>query len=194
MKKIFDKKIIFSFIFGILLCSGIVYGVNTYQSETIQYSSTDASWKVNNVNEAINDLYIKNNELKNEYQQKLKNGHIAAVYVGCSNNTAWENYNPVYVDSQLGTYSSDGVYTLKYDGDYQMYSAGTSTDYSNLSGKGNTGGGRFLVNGDEFFTNSFTSSGYVHQAFTLKAGDKIRWQIYGTLDYCAFVTGILYKL
>ena len=61
MKKIFDKKILFSFVLGILVCGGIVYGVNTYESETIQYSPTDSSWTVNNVSDALNDLYLNKN-------------------------------------------------------------------------------------------------------------------------------------
>ena len=46
---------------GILVCGGIVYGTNVYQSSTIEYSPTDTSWEVSNVNEALNDLYTKIN-------------------------------------------------------------------------------------------------------------------------------------
>lgn len=53
----FIKNNIFGFILGIILCSGIIYGANTYESNSIEYSPTDASWDVNNVGEALNGLY-----------------------------------------------------------------------------------------------------------------------------------------
>ena len=59
------KNNIFGFILGIILCSGIVYGVNIYESNTIKYSPTDTSWNVSNVNEAINSLYNMKTELNN---------------------------------------------------------------------------------------------------------------------------------
>ena len=65
MKKIFDKKTIFSFVLGIILCSGIVYGANVYHSSSIEYSPTDSSWEVKNVNDALNSLYSMKTELDN---------------------------------------------------------------------------------------------------------------------------------
>jgi len=61
MKKII-KNNIFGFILGIILCSGIVYGVNLYKSEDIQYQPSDESWNVSNVSDALNDLYENNDE------------------------------------------------------------------------------------------------------------------------------------
>jgi len=58
------KNNLFGFILGILLCGGIVYGVNIYESNDIEYSPTDASWEVNNVNEAINSLHNMVTELE----------------------------------------------------------------------------------------------------------------------------------
>lgn len=65
MKKLFDKKVLFSFFSGILVCSGIVYGANQYQSNGIEYTPTDNNWKVSNVNDAINSLYSMKTELDN---------------------------------------------------------------------------------------------------------------------------------
>ena len=55
MKK-FIKNNIFGFILGIILCSGIVYAAS-YYAKDISYEPTDASWEVNNVSEALNDLH-----------------------------------------------------------------------------------------------------------------------------------------
>jgi len=65
MKKIINKSSIFTFILGILFCNGIIYGVNLYKSEDIQYTPTDNSWEVDNVNDALNDLYNIKKELDN---------------------------------------------------------------------------------------------------------------------------------
>ena len=59
MKKILIGIIIGGIVFG---CLGI-YGANIYESNSIEYNPTDASWEVNNVNDAINDLYDTKNEL-----------------------------------------------------------------------------------------------------------------------------------
>ena len=57
---------LFSFIFGGIIFGSIgIYGANVYQSNTIEYSPTDTSWEVNNVNEAINSLYSMKTELDN---------------------------------------------------------------------------------------------------------------------------------
>jgi len=58
------KNNIFGFILGILLCGGIVYGAKIYESNTIEYSPTDASWEVNNVDAAINSLHNTVTELE----------------------------------------------------------------------------------------------------------------------------------
>jgi len=59
------RKIILGFILGGIICSGIIYGATLYKSEDIQYSPTDSSWEVSNVNEAINNLYSMKQELYN---------------------------------------------------------------------------------------------------------------------------------
>ena len=50
------KKIIIGITIGIILCSGIVYAVN-YKAEEISY--TKEGWEVDNVNEALDNLYDK---------------------------------------------------------------------------------------------------------------------------------------
>ena len=49
------KNNLFGFILGIILCSGIVYGVNLYNATDISYNNNKTN--VENVNEALNDLY-----------------------------------------------------------------------------------------------------------------------------------------
>jgi len=62
----FKHNTLFGFILGGIIfgCIGI-YGANVYQSNTIEYSPTDESWSVSNVNEAINSLYSMKTELDN---------------------------------------------------------------------------------------------------------------------------------
>jgi len=59
------KKFILGTIVGIMLCGGIVYGLNVYESNSIKYSPTDAGWEVSNVSDAINSLYSMKTELDN---------------------------------------------------------------------------------------------------------------------------------
>jgi len=56
MKKILKNNLP-GFILGIILCSGVIYGVNLYKSEDIQYQPSDDSWEVSNVSDALNSLY-----------------------------------------------------------------------------------------------------------------------------------------
>jgi len=59
MKKILKNKIILMIILCVLSCGIGITASNIYQSNSIEYSPTDSSWEVSNVNEALNDLYEK---------------------------------------------------------------------------------------------------------------------------------------
>ena len=63
MKKTFLTNML-SFIIGGLIFGGVVYAAN-YYAKDISYEPSDASWEVNNVNEAINSLYNNVTELEN---------------------------------------------------------------------------------------------------------------------------------
>lgn len=58
MKKIINS--LFMFILGGIIFGSIVYAT-TYYANDVTYTPTDANWEVNNVNDALNDLYKKNN-------------------------------------------------------------------------------------------------------------------------------------
>ena len=58
------KKALIGFILGGIIFGSIgIYGANAYQSNAIEYSPTDTSWGVTNVNDAINSLYSMKKEL-----------------------------------------------------------------------------------------------------------------------------------
>lgn len=66
MKKIFNKKTIFTILVAITICLGwIVIAATIYRVNTIEYTPTDSSWNVSNVNETINSLYDIKKELDN---------------------------------------------------------------------------------------------------------------------------------
>ena len=69
MKKAINKlksNSLFTFILGGILFGSIgIYGINEYNSNSIEYSPTDENWEVSNVNEAINSLYSMKTELDN---------------------------------------------------------------------------------------------------------------------------------
>lgn len=56
---------LFGFILGGIMFGSIVYGVNSYKSNEVEYSPTDNNWKVSNVGDAINSLYSMKTELDN---------------------------------------------------------------------------------------------------------------------------------
>ena len=64
MKKIFKKSNVFSFILGAIIFGGIV-GVSAYTilASDIGYTPSDNSWQVNNVKDAIDELYSKSNTI-----------------------------------------------------------------------------------------------------------------------------------
>lgn len=62
MKK-FIRNNIFGFLIGIILCSGIVYAASYFASDI---SYTKDGWEVNNVKDAIDDLYLIQQEKGNK--------------------------------------------------------------------------------------------------------------------------------
>ena len=73
MKKIFKKSNIFAFILGALIFGGIV-GVSAYTifADDIGYTPKDTNWEVDNVKDAIDDLY--RNIIKGEilYEETIR--------------------------------------------------------------------------------------------------------------------------
>ena len=55
------KKMLLGFILGLLICGGIVYATS-YFAKDISYQPSDTSWEVDNVNEALDNLYEKTSD------------------------------------------------------------------------------------------------------------------------------------
>lgn len=105
MKKIVNKNVIFSFILGgIILCSGIVYGVTLYKAKDVTYSNESS--EVTNVNDALDELYNSSG-----------NTVIASgISAGCSNSY---NITPKVDESLI---ELNGVkMKLKKSGTYNIY-------------------------------------------------------------------------
>ncbi len=66
MNKVLKSRI-FSFILGAVIFGGIV-GVSAYSilASDIEYTPQDATWEVDNVSDALNELYIKSSISKTE--------------------------------------------------------------------------------------------------------------------------------
>ena len=122
MKK-FIKNNIFGFALGIILCGGIVYGANVYQSNSIEYNPTDSSWNVSNVSDAINSLHSMVKELENIKSigdataaqilkgktAVVKGNKITGTMKNMSNNWVWTNKG-----IELYTYSSGSTANMIY--------------------------------------------------------------------------------
>ena len=76
MKKIFKKSNIFSFMLGAIIFGGIgTVFAYTILAKDVGYTPKDTTWKVDNVKEAIDDLYNKTNkEILNRYTVSLRAG------------------------------------------------------------------------------------------------------------------------
>ena len=58
------KKYVFGFIFGILMSSGIVYAATLIDSKDVTYTPSDSSFNVNDVSDALNNLYNRISDLE----------------------------------------------------------------------------------------------------------------------------------
>lgn len=74
MKKIINliKNNIFGFIIGVLITSSVGIGAATlYFSNEVSYTPTDTTWNVDNVKEALDELY----SIENEFKNNVSNGY-----------------------------------------------------------------------------------------------------------------------
>ena len=122
MKKVLNKlknNSLFTFILGGLIFGSIgIYGANVYNSNSIEYNPTDSSWKVSNVNDAINSLYSMKQELDNiksigdataadvlnDKTAVVKGKKIIGTLTNYKNGQLW-------INSDNGTFYDNGSYT-----------------------------------------------------------------------------------
>lgn len=114
MKK-FLKNNIFGLILGIILGSGIVYAANVYKAIDISYEPTDASWEVNNVEAALNDLYKNSNTVKSiEFSlgQATNNGGATGYRGSMRFDTKWfqENVESLWVRNCASSNTDVGIF------------------------------------------------------------------------------------
>lgn len=90
MKKIFKSRI-FAFILGTLIFSGITaVSAYTILANDIEYTPKDTTWEVNNVKDAIDDLYSK---VDNSTQEIKFCAHTWGNNVNGGSNIDFANYN-----------------------------------------------------------------------------------------------------
>lgn len=139
MKKILRNNLL-GFILGIILCSGIVYGINLYKSEDIQYQPSDAGWEVSNVNDALNSLY-NNNNVNVEYMEFSSTPYantsgisfdITAI-PNYGELVLWKNFFPIYLSGIDHGYSSDYKTVAGNTAQIMNYSYNSSTGILSVS-------------------------------------------------------------
>ena len=81
------KSNIFSFIVGAVLFGGIgVVAAYNMLAKDIKYTPSDTSWNVDNVEDAIDDLYAnKNKEILNKFTLKVRAESYSSTYQGVTN-------------------------------------------------------------------------------------------------------------
>lgn len=109
MKKIFKKSNIFSFLLGAIIFGSVV-GVSAYSifATDIEYTPKDITWNVDNVESALDDLYIKaktykkldtqttanSNYILDGYTAYDNNGNLITGNMSTSMELLWTNPNP----------------------------------------------------------------------------------------------------
>jgi len=106
------KKILLGIIIGGLIFGGIVYAAS-YYAKDVTYEPSDASWEVNNVNDAINDLYETMNNLNSSSDSTII---AAAISSSCS-----DSYNITPKVDEKYIELNGSVMTIKKDGNYNIY-------------------------------------------------------------------------
>ena len=97
MKKIFKKSNIFAFILGALIFGSIgVVSAYTIFANDIGYTPKDTTWEVDNVKDAIDELYMKTtvtlndkDEQINDLKNQINIGRVLYIYSGTSKTSSW---------------------------------------------------------------------------------------------------------
>jgi len=105
------KKVILGFILGGIICSGIVYAAS-YLATDIQYTPSDETWGVSNVNDALDSLY----ELSNKSTSSIHKISISGAQPNKTGNYIMTldvtNYNTLYLIPAITNVAN--VSTLRY--------------------------------------------------------------------------------
>lgn len=163
MKKIFKKSNIFSFLLGALIFSGITGVVAaTILAKDMSYSPKDTTWKVDNVKEAIDDLYTtantriaglnsqistlesQNSTLtseKNELQSQLNSLTTASTSFSFTSTTTTQTFNlgfkPNYISFTAyfssGNFYVNVIYNKDIDTNKVVRSNGDNSEKMDLS-------------------------------------------------------------
>lgn len=117
-----DKKIIITSIICFLISGTIGVVASKLSAKDIGFTSTNENWQVNNVEDAMNDLYEKNEEAINSYSQShdlffISKSHAQydvsnheKVIINIESFTNSSNLS-IYIDDTLdSTISSAGIY------------------------------------------------------------------------------------
>ena len=128
MKNILHNKLFF-FLLGFILTSGITVFAAIVNANDIKYTPNDSNWNVENVEEAINDLYKNRNEINN-----FKGEFRLSAYDE-SNNNAKESYVDINVNNykNLKITISDLLTGENYSSYYECKVYGDNTEILSIN-------------------------------------------------------------
>ena len=103
MKRVFNKSNVFSFLIGILLCGSIVSAATLIDSKDVTYTSSDSSFDANNVESALDELYVK-------IGSKIDSSNAELIYLGNTKNITFsKDYSYVIVTGSVAVGGYSGV-------------------------------------------------------------------------------------
>ena len=117
MKRII-KNPIFTFILGIILTSSITVVAYTTLAKDIEYTSKDTTWEVDNVKDALDDLYTKSNSkvfsIGETYRRSLyadnRGDKTANLELEAGNYICSANYGNASVSGQVSVLKQSGQF------------------------------------------------------------------------------------
>ena len=137
-------NVIFSFIIGALLFSaGIVFAEVVIHSSSVIYDPKDSNWHVDNVENAINDLYTVVNDDNYITKDTIVSNWLNEQYTV---STIWTSFNPTVYNESFVSLNSDKSVSVVRPGLYRFY-------YQSISDSQNYAATiRILVNGTQIAT------------------------------------------
>lgn len=138
MRNLINKKIIFGILIGIILTSSTVYAIN-YVAKDILFEPSNDNWNVDNVEDALNDLYLNSDTVL------WKNDNVSVEFPAQTIELDLDRYSSIliisaysstYTDSKYNSYiiikkGETGVLSNMYDNSSNDYTYRNITVTSN---------------------------------------------------------------
>jgi len=156
MKKILKSRI-FVFVLGIIVTSAISVVAANLEARTISFQPDDENWEVENVEEAINDLYTSKNS-------KSIPTTMTFAY-GTPSQSSTKNYEELNKKVFAGLIGTQKLVCITYNSKLSCFTNNNlqneKTHLDNVFGTGCSGSTNYTCNNDEYSCIAYSSGDFV---------------------------------